>query len=210
MIRFYRRNRIDWTRIFNQGDGIRGKRLLLQANFTTDNFLLELLRPIGLNKILPIGNLVHLRLGFRNIGDEVIPDIENIEWRIHYPHGSIQLRRWTLNIPNLEVGQGVWTEPEWFFMPEVPGHHTMVLLRPNNSEIEEIEDLRYASAYGLIGREYALIDDMWKASFYILNRGEYITIIIILATVVLAFGSFLASLLQWVFQSTPFQIIFNF
>ncbi len=208
MIRFSRRNRTEWTRIFNGDDGIRGKRLLLQAEFTTDNLLLKLLKPIGLNKILPLGNLVNLRLGFKNIGDEVIPNIENVEWRIYYPQGSIQYRHWTLNIPNLEVDQAVWTAPEWLFMPEVPGHHTMVLHRPMNSKGSENDDLKYASPYGLIGREYALTDDMWKASFYILNRGEYITITIILVTVVLAFGSFLGQSAAMDFSINSMSIYF--
>lgn len=74
-------------------------------------------------------------------------------------------------------------------MPEVPGHHTMWVLRPswfikdgkihrlNNKENPKPDNLKYGAPHGLIGRKYALTDDYWKASFYVLNRGEYITII---------------------------------
>ena len=156
----------------------------MQAEFTTDNWLLKKLRLIRLDRILPIGNFVHLKLGFKNIGSKVIPNIENVNWRIIYPPGSKEVRIWTLNIPKLEIDQAVWTKPEWLFMPKVSGQHTMMLFNPPQKE-----DLNYASPYGLVGRKYEYTNDGWTASFYILNRGAYITIIIILMTVVLTFFS---------------------
>lgn len=213
MIRFSLSNEIRWTRAFDQQDGNHGRRLLLQAKFTTDQPFLKWLKRfklIGLHRLLPVENLVHLKLGFKNIGHEAIPNVRNVQWAIIYPQGSVQFRQWKLNIPSLEVGQERWTEPPWLFMPEVPGQHTMVILRPfselksvsppviakfepSNDE-SEIASLKYAAPYGLIGREFALTDDMWKASFYVLGRGEFITINIILGTVVLAFISVVLTL----------------
>jgi hypothetical protein len=208
VIRFSKKRKISPENIFNAEQGVQGKRLLLQAKFTTDNRLLKAFGFLGLNRILPVDDKIHIKLGFKNIGTEEIQETGDVKWAIFYPVGSIQCRTWSLNIPYLNVGEWCWTEPEWLFLPEVPGHHTLLVLRPlcfienceifepNNWAIMRTTILKYAAPYGLIGRKYALTDGSWKASFYVLNRGEHITIIIIMATVILAFLSFLLSFIS--------------
>jgi hypothetical protein len=215
VICFSKKSRISPEQIFDAKQDIQGKWLLLQAEFTTDNWLLKALGFIGLNRILPVGNKIHLKLGFKNIGTEEIQgDKDVVDWIIFYPQGSLQYRHWHLKIPHLNVGDSRWTKPEWLFMPEVPGHHTMFVLRPSwflqdgkickpkSRESQEPASLKYAAPYGLIGRKYALTDDNWKASLYVLNRGEYITIIIIMATIILAFLSLLLGFFNTILVST--------
>ena len=234
MIDFCRKESMrHWRDIFDEQDDNPKKFLLLQAEFTTDHWLL---RHWPFKTVLPIGSRVYMKLGFKNIGEEAIPEIKKVGLRIHYPQGSRQIRKWDLNIPNLPPGDEVWTQPPWLFMPEVPGHHTMALLRPcaqpellyisasdqltiafsrgNGYKIAKNEDLTYAKSGGLINRDHAHIDGPWTASFYISNGAESITIIIIFFTAALAFISIFLTVVQvcsqWFLQSTPFQIIFDF
>ncbi len=171
--------------VFDEHPKIHGERLLIKTKFSTKNILFRIFFFFGYHKILPVNSLVKMVLTFKNIGTINIENNYNVKWYIYYPKGSLQFRHWNLNIPKLKQGASCKTKPKWLFLPEVPGHYTFSIKRPQNTIGKKPSNLKYAGKYGLIGREYRITNDDFQSSFYVIDRGQYAQIIIVTFTLLL-------------------------
>lgn len=194
------------TDVFDKTQNISDERLLIKAEFRTQNRILRLLKVFNLHKILPVNDLVDIKLSFENIGTENIKQKKDVDWYLNYPSGSSQNRK--LNIPELKRGESCYTKPDWLFQPEVSGHHSLRIDRPYEKINNRCDGLKYAGEHGLVGRKYRLTNTYWEVSFYIFHRGEYITLLIIITTLLIALVSFLISTRQYYFEL--FNIINEF
>ena len=204
--------------VFDEHPTIHGERLLIKTKFSTNNILFRIFFFLGYHKILPVNNLVKMVLTFKNIGTVDIENNYKVEWHIYYPKGSSQFRRWNMNIPKLKQGVSCKTKPKWLFFPDVPGHYTLSIERPQNTVEKKPLNLKYAGKYGLIGRKYLTTDNKFQSSFYVIDRGQYAQITIVTITLLLLlipalyslFTSFLCLVLYLLTQLLKSLTVFNF
>jgi len=147
--------------VFHSELEIKNPTLLIDAKIYTHSFLHRLLL---LNKVLPVGKYIGMTFYFRNLYNEKIPKIPNLQYFISYPNtppDKEPLRKWYFDMPELDNKEDIYyTEVPNLFMPEIPGNHTLIIP-------QAIREIQYAGYHGLAGRKYKIMSGGWSCNFYV-------------------------------------------
>jgi len=165
---------IDWLKgykkipgkVFHSEQEIHDPTLLINAKFYTHSILH---RALLLNKVLPVGKPIGMKIYLGNLHDERISKVENLTYFINYPNtppSSEPQRKWYIDMPELEKkGAVYYTKVSKLFMPEIPGNHTLIIPKI-------IKEQYYAGYYGLAGRKYKIMSGNWTQNFYVSDEME--------------------------------------
>jgi len=143
-----------------------------------------------------------MKIYFENLYDEKIPKISNLEYFIEYPNTPPEKnpqRRWYFDMPQLDKkGTKYYTEVPRFFMPEIPGNHTLIVPK-------FIEELQYAGEHGLAGRKHKVMSGNWTCNFYVSDamevRNSLLVSFAVMVSIITLFVSIISLILSLIGQN---------
>lgn len=186
-------------KVFHSEQEIKNPTLLIDVKIYTHSILHRLLL---LNKVLPVGKCIGMKIYFRNLYDEKIPKIPNLQYFISYPNtppDKEPARKWYFDIPELDNKEDIYyTEVPKLFMPEIPGNHTLIIP-------QAIRELQYAGYHGLAGRKYKIMSGGWTYNFYVSDvmevRNSLLVSFALIAAIITLFVSIISLILSLMSQN---------
>ena len=190
----------DPSEVWIKEQGIDNPTLFIDSYFRTSNSLILLLDffTLGLLKLdvnlISVDCPVSLSLYFENLFDSEIKRHKKILFYICYPDGTVP-RNWKLNLPALRTRGGhTFAEMVFFFKPELPGDHRLIITRLKRETKQQEIFYQYAGLHGVSGRLVKQIGGDWTSHFHVMDGTQRNLLIIAGLTLTVAILGLVISL----------------
>ncbi|MBW2615977.1 MAG: hypothetical protein JRD02_07360 [Deltaproteobacteria bacterium] len=180
--------------VFHSEQEINNSTLLINAKIYTHSLLLRVLL---LNRVLPVGKRIGMKIYFKNLYEEKIPKIQNLPYFINYPNtlpDTEPARNWYFDMPELgNKDDGYYEKVPKLFLPEVPGNHILIIPRVSGG-------VQYAGYHGLAGRKYKIMAGHWTQNFYVSDsmevRNSILVSFAVIASIITLFVSIISLIIS--------------